>query len=160
MHAVLRSALADAVREGLLQTNAAVNATVPRATRPRVNPWQPEELGQFLDHAAQDRYGPLFELIALAGLRRGEALGLRWSDVNLGQGYLVIRQQVIQIDGGDFTCAVCLRHHKGLHFAPRPPAAKPDAWTLGQSGVGVLLAQRLAKTPSAPSGARPTATTT
>jgi integrase len=79
IHACLRSALTDAVKDGLVQHNAAVHATVPRPSRHKVNPWQPEELGSFLDYAASDRFGPVFELLAMAGLRRGEVLGLRWA---------------------------------------------------------------------------------
>ena len=93
VHATLRSALTDAVRDELIDYNAAQNAIVPSRPRPRVNPWEPEELGAFLDHVAADPLGPVFELIANTGLRRGEAAGLRWSDVNLEEGFLVIRNR-------------------------------------------------------------------
>jgi integrase len=87
VHATLRSALSDAVRAELVLSNAAKNAVVPRHARPKVHPWQPEELRQFLDHVALDPFAPIFELIAMAGLRRGEAAGLRWADVDLVNGY-------------------------------------------------------------------------
>lgn len=60
IHAVLRSALADAVRSGLVRTNAASTAIVVKRSRPKVNPWSAEELGMFLDHAAADEWGPIF----------------------------------------------------------------------------------------------------
>ena len=72
VRATLRSALTDARREGLVTTNMATDALAPRASRPKVRPWEPGELGAFLDHASSNRLGNLFELIALAGLRRGE----------------------------------------------------------------------------------------
>ena len=49
-------------------SNAAKHAVVPRQARPKVDPWQPEELGRFLDHAAGDPFAPIFEVIAMAGL--------------------------------------------------------------------------------------------
>jgi integrase len=63
-----------------------------------VRPWEPAELGVFLEQAGSHRFGARFELIALAELRRGEACGLRWSDVELSRGFLVVRQQVVQVD--------------------------------------------------------------
>ena len=66
-------------------------------TRRRAEPWEPAELGRFLDHAVTDRLGALYELIAMTGLRRGEAIGLRWSDIDLERGLLVVRQQIVQL---------------------------------------------------------------
>ncbi|MFI6061650.1 hypothetical protein [Streptomyces sp. NPDC051286] len=40
-------------------------------------PWEPAELGAFLDHIGTHRLGALFEVIAGTGLRRGEACGLQ-----------------------------------------------------------------------------------
>jgi len=47
--------------------------------------------------AAQHRLYPLFHLIAYRGLRRGEAVGLRWQDVDLEAGFIRISQQVVQL---------------------------------------------------------------
>ena len=55
---------------------------MPAVRRPRVSPWGPEELAAFLDKAAADELGALFEVIAFTGLRHGEALGLMWADVD------------------------------------------------------------------------------
>src|SRR4051794_32935272 len=46
----------------------------------------------------------MFHLIALRGLRRGEAAGLRWCDVDLDEGVAVICQQVQQYDGYLVVC--------------------------------------------------------
>ncbi len=146
VHATLRSALSDARREGLVTTNAAVDATVPRAERPKVRPWEPEELGAFLDHAVTHRLGSLYELAALAGLRRGEACALRWSDVDLARGFLVVRQQIVQVTGYDVACGMCGQVHRGVAFgAPKTASGEARRVDLGERGVGVLLAQRLAQ---------------
>jgi hypothetical protein len=56
-----------------------------------------EQTGAFLDRAHQDRLYPIYHLIAYRGLRRGEAVGLRWQDLDLEAGYARITQQVIQL---------------------------------------------------------------
>ena len=137
----------DAVRHELVRRNAATDARVPKAERPKVHPWEAAELGTFLDNAATHRLGGLFELIALAGLRRGEALGLRWSDVDLERGLLVVRQQVVQLDGDDDppVCS-CGRVHRGLTFgSPKTASGEARRVDLGERGTGTLLAQRLSQ---------------
>ena len=51
----------------------------------------------FLDGARGSRHWPAYLLLATTGLRRGEALGLRWSDLDLDAGRASIRQTVIAI---------------------------------------------------------------
>ena len=60
--------------------------------------WTPQHTGAFLDHAhdAQDRLYTLYHLIAFTGLRRGEACGLDWDDVDLDAGTLTVRWQIVQ----------------------------------------------------------------
>jgi len=60
VHATLRSALSDAKRRRLVSYNAAVDVALPKTGRPKVRPWEPDELGRFLDHAAGDRLGAPF----------------------------------------------------------------------------------------------------
>jgi integrase len=133
VHATLRSALSDAKRRRLVSYNAAVDVALPKAARPKVQPWEPAELGRFLDHAAGDRLGVLYEVMAATGLRRGEACGLRWADVDLERGRLVVRQQVVVIG------------HE-LRFGP-PKTASGDARVidLDDGTVGALLGHRLAQ---------------
>lgn len=140
--ATLRSALQDAVREQLLTVNPAALARVESGERPKVRPLEPAELGQLLDHVTADDLGPLLETIAATGLRRGEALGLRWDDIDLQRGVLVVRQQVVQI-AGVYPCTRC-QGHKGLLF-DKPKTSSGDARTveLDSGTVGVLLEWRL-----------------
>jgi hypothetical protein len=93
----LRSALNAAVRAQRIQRNPAQFVELSEVRRPRVHPWEASELGRFLDYAATDRLGALFEVMALTGLRRGEALGLRWSDVDLAAAALLVKQQLVQV---------------------------------------------------------------
>jgi integrase len=101
VRATLRSALHDAEREGLVTVNAARLVRLEAGRRPQVRPLEPDELGRLLDHLAGDELGPLFETIAATGLRRGEALGLRWSDVDLDRGVIAVRQQLVTLGGAE-----------------------------------------------------------
>jgi hypothetical protein len=59
--------------------------------------WTPELTGEFLDHAINDELYPLFHLIALRGLRRGEACGLPWTNVDLTAATITVDTQIIQL---------------------------------------------------------------
>ena len=136
VHATLRSALSDAKRRRLVSYNAAVDVALPKAarpTRPKVQPWEPAELGRFLDHAAGDRLGVLFEVMAASGLRRGEACGLRWADVDLERGRLVVRQQVVVIG------------HELMTGPPKTASGDARVVDLDDGTVGALLGHRLAQ---------------
>jgi integrase len=115
----LRVALNAAMRRGLVGENAASRAELPRARRPRAVVWTPERVGhwratgerpevavwtaaqtaRFLTASAGHRLYAVYHLIALRGLRRGEAAGLRWCDVDLDARTAVISQQLQQHGG-------------------------------------------------------------
>jgi len=86
IHRMLHRALRDAVKWDLLPRNVAEDATPPRASRPRLIVWTPDELGRFVDHVAADRFYALWLLVATTGLRRGELAGLRRQDLDLQHG--------------------------------------------------------------------------
>jgi integrase len=54
--------------------------------------WTKEELRAFLEAIADERLHALWHTIAMTGMRRGEALGLRWGDVDFEAGRLAIRR--------------------------------------------------------------------
>jgi integrase len=97
IHATLSSALADAVQDGLLATNPAAGARLPRVEKNRIEVWEPEDAGTFLDGISEHRLGALFEVAILSGMRRGELCGLRWQDVDLVARRLVVRVQLVQV---------------------------------------------------------------
>ena len=72
---------------GLIDRNPAATVELPRApSRTRTATWSAEELGRFLDAIRDDRLHLLYLLLGLVGLRRGEAVALRWGDVDLNAG--------------------------------------------------------------------------
>ncbi len=98
-HIVLHRALADAERLGLVARNAAHVAQGPAVERTEAATWTADELARFLDHVATDRLLAAYVLLATTGMRRGEVLGLRWSDIDLAGASLSVRQTLQSVDG-------------------------------------------------------------
>jgi integrase len=91
-HIVMHRALSDAARLGLVSRNVASIARPPAMDRVEVVTWTAEDLLAFLDHVSGDRLFAAYVVLGTTGMRRGEVLGLRWSDVDLGSGRLSISQ--------------------------------------------------------------------
>jgi integrase len=98
VHAIIHRALRDAVKWGRLARNPAEAADPPKAaSRPESATWTADELRTFLERTRTSRFAAAYHLIATTGMRRGEALGLRWRDLDLDNGKASIRQTVIAI---------------------------------------------------------------
>jgi integrase len=148
VHATLRAALNAALRDGLIATNPAWHTRLPLAQpvhpevgtpgrvaiwqatgeHPTVAVWTPDQLAAFLHHRhqARDPLYPAWRLIALRGLRRGEACGRRRAGLDLddgnetgstcsGHGRVRIVQAVVQMGG---------------HVSPAPPKTPASRRTI------------------------------
>ena len=92
IHRTFRTALNEAVRRGHLGRNPVQLAKVPRVREEEVEPYNVEEVQRLL-RAADDRRNAARWAVALAlGLRQGEALGLKCSDVDLERGVMMVRR--------------------------------------------------------------------
>jgi integrase len=89
-HTVLRKALSDAERLGLVGRNAAASARAPSDDRTEYQTWSSDELRTFLEVARDDRLYAAFVLLMTTGMRRGEVLGLRWFDVDFDDSSLSV----------------------------------------------------------------------
>jgi len=96
---VLRTALDVAVRDGLLATNPAAQVKRPGIERQRSAYLSADQVRSLLSAADERglRYATALRLIAATGLRRGEALGLKWSDVDLDAGVLRVERTVSRV---------------------------------------------------------------
>ncbi len=100
IHGVLSSALTDALRWKLVPYNVATGAMLPTLERRPPRAWNPAQTARFLAHVEDDRLGALWRFLVVTGVRRGEALGVRWSDVDLDAGTVTITSSRVQTKGG------------------------------------------------------------
>ena len=143
-HSVLRRALADAERLGLVLRNAAAAARPPSVPHHEQQTWSAAELNTFLAGLHDHRLLASVVLLATTGLRRGEMLGLRWTDVDLDAGKLSVIQTITTVRGHpvvsstktkksrrrvtlDIATVGALRAHKRLQAKERLAAG--SAWT-------------------------------
>lgn len=100
-HTVIRQALDQARRWGLIARSPAVDATPPRQVRHEVTPPTVDQVRDLVAAArAEDpEFGTYLWLLAATGCRRGEACALRWSDIDLDAGQLTIRRSVAMAGG-------------------------------------------------------------
>jgi integrase len=142
IRATIRAALNAAIREGLITANPARIVDVPPAprphpavwtpareaawrqtgTRPGVGVWTAAQTARFLTAIADDPLYACYQLMAVTGLRRGEAAGLRWTDIDLENATLTVTRQL---------------QHLGRRLIALPPksvasnrALALDPWTL------------------------------
>jgi integrase len=102
---VLRAALADAVDEGLLRRSPAARVPMPRAVakppkQKEVDAWSDEQVARFLSVSADHRWAIAFRLGVLYGLRRSEALALKWDDVDTSKRTLRIDEGLVAVSKG------------------------------------------------------------
>jgi integrase len=100
LHRTLHRALNQALRWGLVGRNVAALVDPPRVERPEYVALSPFEARRLMQVAKGDRLEALYVLALMTGLRRGELLGLRWSDVDLDGRRLVVRRSLQVNDEG------------------------------------------------------------
>ncbi len=108
-HSLLAEALGYAVKMGLLNRNVAQATEAPRADHKVMSTLAAEDVPRFLETAQETPYYTLFYLLLHTGLRRGEALALRWKNVDLGlaslgiSAYLSVTETAYKLNG---TCII------------------------------------------------------
>ncbi len=119
-HTVLHGALEQAVRWELLARNPCDSVSVPRPERSEMQALTADQVRALFAAAIDDPLRPLWVLFATTGLRLGEALGLRWQDVDLEGSRLFVRQQLQRQVGAGlvFTSAKTHRSNRGVILAP------------------------------------------
>jgi integrase len=91
-HAVLHRALKQAKRWSMVNRNVAEDVDRPQLKRDEIQPLDREQTRRLLQAAEGDRQQALYVVAVTAGLRPGEMLALRWSDLNLEDGTLRINR--------------------------------------------------------------------
>jgi integrase len=99
MHGLIRNVLADAEREELVYRNVAKLVRPPGVQRAEVRALTVEEARRLVAVIKGDRFEALWLCALTLGLRKGELLGLRWTDIDFDAGTLRVRQALQRVDG-------------------------------------------------------------
>ena len=129
-HAVLHRALGQAVRWRLVVRNVASLVEKPALPRSVARALSTAEVHGLLLAARGERLEGLYYVAFVTGMRIGELLGLRWSDVDWERQGMSVSRQVTQVSG------------EGLVFGPVKSAAGNRLVALGGDGLDALRDQR------------------
>lgn len=140
IHAAVSWSLQSLVETGRLPANPAWGARPRVKKSERYEPviWTPEELCEFLDYAQTDELAALWNVLALTGMRRGEALGLRWSDFSRGYTHVSVKRALVHVDRSTYVSAP-----KGTQ-GRRLDIMKPTAAALRKHRATVMRQRRRA----------------
>ena len=162
VRATLRAALNAAIRAGHITANPASRAELPPARRPRavvwtgarieqwqrtgtrpaVAVWTPVQTAAFLNSIRGHRLYATYHLIALRGLRRGEACGLRWCDIDLDAAMAVISWQLQQYGGHLTLCPPKTAHSERVIALDRTTVAALRAHRASQQAERARYGER------------------
>lgn len=132
-HRTIRTALNEAVRRGHLNRNPASLAKPPRLPHTEIEPYSVSEIRRLLTVASKRRNHARWAIALALGLRQSEALGLKWSDVDLETGVLTVRrgrQRPRWRHGCDGTCG----RKFGGHCPERVPLRAETTETKSRAG--------------------------
>lgn len=157
VHAIVRKALEDGYRRDDVALNVATKATVPSRrsdgseldSGPVLRAWDSEQVREFVAALDGQRLAAAYILAVNTGMRRGEVLGLSWTDVDLDAPRLTVRQSLVTINGHahlttpktgkprsfqiDSGTAAALRQYRAVQRAERL------AWGAAWQGTGLVF---------------------
>jgi len=96
-HVTLHSALKQAVRWQMLSRNPAEGAVPPRPERREVKALEPSKIGALIQAARKTPIGDLVYLALCTGMRKGELLGLRWTDIDWATQIIQVRRNLVRV---------------------------------------------------------------
>lgn len=136
--AVLRRALQDAVLDRVIEVNPVVGTKRPRVLKPKHTTWTGAQARTFLEGLDEaDRWAPLWTLALATGMRRGELMALRWTDVDLEAGVVHVERSVTQVNQQRVYVTPKNHERRDVTIDPRSAAAL-RGWRKAQ------MAERLA----------------
>jgi integrase len=90
VHMTMHKAMQDALRLDLVTRNPTEGVELPRLAQKEVSFYTEEQLAQLFRATSGDRFHGLWIVLGTLGIRLGEALGLKWSDINWQQGTVTL----------------------------------------------------------------------
>ena len=94
IHGTLHRALQKAVDIGLIRSNPADRADLPKVIAPEIKPLDETDIVNFLTVCASSPFSDLYIVTLFCGLRQGEVLGLSWEEIDFKSGSITIKQQL------------------------------------------------------------------
>jgi len=108
IHAILKTAFKDAISHGLIEVNPTQGVILPRWNKKEMQIFDEEQITQFLYAAKDSPYYGIYHFAIATGMRMGEILGLKWSDVDWQNSILFVRRQAQSVNG----CGVIFQEPK------------------------------------------------
>lgn len=132
-HRTIRTALNEAVRRRHISSNPASLAKAPRLVDEEVEPYTVDEVRRILNAASEMRTSAQWAVALALGLRQGKVLALRWPDLDLDTGRLIVRRSRLRpkwLHGCEKPCG---RKHPG-YCPQRRPAREESVDTKSRAG--------------------------
>ena len=126
VHRILHRALEVAVQVNLIPSNPAHGANVPKQEETEMMILNEPQIWVFLSAVRGHEHEALYDLAIKTGMREGELLGLKWSDLDLYHGTLTIQRQVRRIP------------QKGLELRPLKTKSSRRTVHLGENTLAIL----------------------
>lgn len=125
VHGMLSSALNQAVKWKLLKHNPASLVDLPKVPKREIHALSPDAATRFLEAATMDRHSTLWAFMLTTGVRPGEALSLRWADVDLKAGIAIVRRSLTWRPGGEYVFTEP-KTKTSVRQIPLPPTLIPE----------------------------------
>ena len=119
---ILSMALKQAERWGYVPQNVATKVDAPRVEAHEVEPLSQEQAQRLLEALKGERFGALLTVILSLGLRKGEALGLRWGDIDFEAKTITLRYQITSQRVNHELVLTELKTKKSRRVLPLPDA--------------------------------------
>lgn len=120
MHGVLSAALTHAYREDQIPGNVTKQVQIHLGPKTTFEPFTAYEARIFLDHVIDHPHAAIYEIALRCGLRRGEILGLRWTDINPAARTLTVTQTLGRIGSGGDIAIVPPKSESSIRKIARP----------------------------------------
>jgi integrase len=126
VHSLLHRSLSDAVKRGVVGLNASHGARQPKLVQQEMKILDENQVMQFFIAVQDDRNEALYHMAIKTGMRQGELLGLKWTDLDWNRGKIGVQRQVQRVAG------------KGMVFMPPKTQAGRRAIPLGEGTLRIL----------------------
>ena len=103
VHVVMHAVLQQAVKEGILGRNPADAVQRPKVEQTERHILTEEQAQRLVIGSQGSRFGMLFYLALMTGMREGELLGLKWSDLDWAKGIIEVQRQLQRSPGHGFS---------------------------------------------------------